>query len=160
MAQPFAMSTTLLIPGVGALCVAVAAMLLPATPRRHAAAGPSTETEERLATFAEIAAIRSTFDQSMIRKGLLTSEQVETIRCGTRSRGVVTAMRTTGTAREDHREVELNLMVSRSDGGQFPAQETTLVPAGALDRVRPGSVVVAYYRSGEQTSVAVCVPPA
>ena len=45
--------------------------------------------------------------------------------------GVVTAMRTTGAAREDYREVELNLIVKRPEGGQFPAHETTLIPASS-----------------------------
>ncbi len=68
-------------------------------------------------------------------------------------------MRTTGEAREDYREVELDLMVSRPEGGQFPAHETALVPASALAEVAPGSVVDAYYRRGDESAVAVCVPP-
>ena len=68
-------------------------------------------------------------------------------------------MRTTGDAREDYREVELDLMVRRPEGGQFPAHETTLVPASALTEVAPGCVVDAYYRRGDESSVAVCVPP-
>jgi hypothetical protein len=68
-------------------------------------------------------------------------------------------MRTTGDAREDYREVELDLMVSRPEGGQFPAHETALIPASALAEVTPGSVVDAYYLSGDESAVAVCVPP-
>ena len=68
-------------------------------------------------------------------------------------------MRNTGGAREDYREVELDLMVSRPEGGQFPAHETALIPASALAEVTPGSVVDAYYRSGDESAVAVCVPP-
>ncbi|MGA5466369.1 hypothetical protein [Mycobacterium sp. NPDC050041] len=155
------MSTTLLIPSVGALCVAVAAMLLPAGSRRPAGcrcAEAPAESEERLISVDEIDTVCAAFDQMLIDKGLLTTDQFDTIRRGTRSRGVVTAMRTTGEAREDYREVELDLMVSRRDGGQFPVQETTLVPASSLDRVSPGSVIVTYYR--DESSVAVCVPPA
>jgi hypothetical protein len=95
----------------------------------------------------------------LVRKGLVTHGQLELIRHGTKSRGVVTGMRATGEAREDHREVELDLMVSRPEGGQFPAHETALVPASALAEVAPGSVVDAYYRRGDESSVAVCVPP-
>jgi hypothetical protein len=50
-------------------------------------------------------------------------------------------------------------MVSRPEGGQFPAHETALIPASALAEVTPGSVVDAYYRSGDESAVAVCVPP-
>jgi hypothetical protein len=114
---------------------------------------------ERLSLADDIVAVRSEFDQMLVRKGLATRFQLELIRHGTRSRGVVTAMRTTGDAREDYREVELDLMVIRPEGGQFPAHETTLIPASALAEVTPGSVVDAYYRRGDESAVAVCVPP-
>lgn len=113
---------------------------------------------ERLSLADDIVAVRSEFDQMLVRKGLATRFQLELIRHGIRSRGVVTAMRTTGDAREDYREVELDLMVTRPEGGQFPAHETTLIPESALPEVTPGSVVDAYYRSGDESAVAVCVP--
>lgn len=68
-------------------------------------------------------------------------------------------MRTTGVVREDFREVELDLMVSRTGGGQFAARQTTLIPLSSLHRVFPGSVVDAYYRPGDERTVAVCVSP-
>ncbi|MDT5400699.1 MAG: hypothetical protein QOK33_3930 [Mycobacterium sp.] len=117
------------------------------------------DARERLSLADDIAAVRSAFDQMLVRKGLVTSDQLALIRHGTRSLGVVTAMRTTGEAREDYRGVELDLMVTRPEGGQFPAHETTLVPASALAEVTPGSVVDAYYRRGDESAVAVCVPP-
>ena len=49
-------------------------------------------------------------------------------------------------------------MVRRPGGGQFPVHETALVPSSALGRVTPGSIVDAYYRSDDETAVAVCVP--
>jgi hypothetical protein len=114
---------------------------------------------ECLSLADDIVAVRSEFDQMLLRKGLATPSQLELIRHGTRSRGVVTAVRATGDAREDYREVELDLMVLRPEGGQFPAHETTLIPASALAEVTPGSIVDAYYRSGDESAVAVCVPP-
>jgi len=114
---------------------------------------------EQLSLADDMVAVRSEFYQMLVRKGLATRRQLELIRHGTRSRGVVTAMRTTGDAREDYREVELDLMVIRPEGGQFPAHETALIPASALAVVTPGSVVDAYYRSGDESTVAVCVPP-
>ena len=60
-------------------------------------------------------------------------------------------MRTTGEAREDHREVELDVMVSRPGGGQFPAHETALIPASSMARVAPGSVIDTYYRRGDES---------
>jgi hypothetical protein len=114
---------------------------------------------ENLSLADDMVAVRSAFDRMLIRKGLVTCDQLELIRRGIRSRGVVTAMRTTGEAREDYREVELDLMVSKPEGGQFSAHETTLIPASALTEVTPGSVVDAYYRSGDESAVAVCVPP-
>jgi hypothetical protein len=114
---------------------------------------------ERLTLPDDMAAVRTAFDQMLVRKGLVTPAQMDLIRYGTRSRGTVTAMRTTGTVREDYREVELDLMVRRTAGGQFPAHETALVPASALACVAPGSVIDAYYRSGDESSVAVSVPP-
>jgi hypothetical protein len=117
------------------------------------------DAREHLSLADDIVAVRSAFDQMLIRKGLVTPDQLELIRHGTRSQGVVTAMRTTGEAREDYREVELDLMVRKPEGGQFPAHETTLIPESSLTDVTPGSVVDAYYRSGDESAVAVCVPP-
>jgi hypothetical protein len=114
---------------------------------------------EQLSLADDMAAVRSAFDQMLVHKGLVTQGQLELIRTGTRSRGVVTAMRATGAAREDYREVELDLMVRRPAGGQFPAHETALVPESALDGVAPGCVIDAYYRTDDESSVAVCVPP-
>lgn len=90
---------------------------------------------------------------------LLTDKQLDLIQHGRRSHGVVVGMRTTGVADDDFREVELDLMVSRPDGGQFPAQETALIPVAALQKVTPGSVIDAYYRPGDETAIAVCVGP-
>lgn len=131
------MSTTLLIPLVGVFCVAVAALLLSSTPCREDEPRRPDDAE-RLVTRDELATVRDRF---------------------VRTRGVITAVRTVGARGADYREVELDVMVTRRGGGQFPAHETAVIPAGALDCVSPGSVVVTYYRSDDETSVAVCVPP-
>ncbi len=117
------------------------------------------EARERLSLADDIVAVRSAFDRMLVRKGLVTCAQLELIRHGIRTHGVVTAMRATGEAREDFREVELDLMVSRPEGGQFPAHELALVPASALPDLAPGGIVDAYYRRGDESAVAVCVPP-
>jgi hypothetical protein len=114
---------------------------------------------ERLSLADDMDVARAAFDQMLVRKGLVTRDQLDLIRHGTRSRGVVTAMRPTGTAREDYCEVELDLMVRRPDGGQFPAHERTLVPASALERVAPGSLIDTYYQRDDESCVAVCVSP-
>lgn len=114
---------------------------------------------EHLSLADDILAVRSAFDQMLVDKGLLTGHQLDLIRHGTRSHGVVTGMRATGTTREDHREVELDLMVSRPDGGQFAVRETALIQASSMAKVSPGSVVNAYYRPGDESEIAVCVPP-
>jgi hypothetical protein len=85
--------------------------------------------------------------------------RLDLIRHGTKSRAVVTGMRATGAAREDHREVELDVMVRKPGGGQFPAHERALIPASSLALVSPGSIIDTYYRSGDESAVAVCVPP-
>jgi hypothetical protein len=128
---------------------------------RHAIAGDAVqdEAEERLVTVADILAVRATFDEMLVSKGLLTADQLDLIRHGTKSRGVVTGMRTTGASREDHREVELDVMVKKPGGGQFPAHEMALIPASSLAKVSPGSVIDTYYWSGDESTVAVCVSP-
>lgn len=108
----------------------------------------------------DMTAVRLAFDRMLVRKGLVTDAQLALIRHGTRSHAVVTAVQPTGGAREDYREVELDLMVHRPGGGQFPAHETVLIPASAMTGVRPGSLVDTYYRVGDESAVAVCVPPA
>lgn len=132
------MSTTMLIPLAGVFCVAVAALLLSPNGCRGGDVS-SPEDTERLITEDEIDSARSVF---------------------VRTRGVITAVRAIADRGADYREIELDVMVSRRGGGQFPASETAVVPAGSLAQVGPGSVVVAYYRADDETSVAVCLPPA
>lgn len=114
---------------------------------------------EHLSLADDMLAVRSAFDQMLVDKGLLTGHQLDLIRRGTRSHGVVTGMRATGGTREDYQEVELDLMVRRPDGGQFAVHETALIPASSMAKVSPGSVVDAYYRPGDESEVAVSVPP-
>jgi hypothetical protein len=122
--------------------------------------GPNQEEAgERLVTATDMLAVRAAFDQMLVRKGLVTGDQLELIRHGTKSRAVVTGMRTTGTSREDYREVELDVMVRKPGGGQFPAHEIALIPASSLAKVSPGSIIDTYYRLGREPAVAVCVPP-
>ena len=117
------------------------------------------EAGERLVTLDDILAVRAAFDEMLVSKGIVTGGQIELIRHGAKSQAVVTGMRATGAVREDHREVELAVMVRRLGGGQFPARETALIPASSLARVSPGSVIDTYYRPGDESAVAVCVPP-
>jgi hypothetical protein len=107
----------------------------------------------------DMLAVRTAFDQMLVDKGLLTCRQLELIRHGTRSHGVITGMRATGEMREDYREVELDVMVSRPGGGQFAVHETALIPASSLAKVSPGSVIDTYYRVGEESEIAVSVAP-
>lgn len=125
--------------------------------RRTRCTRPNDEADERLATLGELVA---EFDHMLLRKGLLTEAQLALIRTGTRSRGIITGMRATGDIREDYREVELDLMVRRRGGGQFPVRQRALIPATALAKVSPGNVIDTYYRPGDESTVAVCVPPA
>lgn len=127
-----------------------------AVARRARCVRPDDGANERLVTIEELV---TEFDHMLIRKGLVTGAQLALIRHGTRSCGVVTGMRATGGQLEDFREIELNLMVSRPGGGQFPARETALIPASALAKVTPGSVIDAYYRPGDESTIAVCVSP-
>ena len=141
---------------IAVLCLFCAGAALSAI-RRVRGVGRTDEADERLVTLGELVA---EFDHMLVRKGLMTRVQLELIRTGTRSRGIVTGMRATGTIREDYREVELDLMVSRRDGGQFPVRQRALIPASALAKVSPGNVIDAYYRPGDENTVAFCVTPA
>jgi hypothetical protein len=153
------MLTALLLGFFSFLAVGTAAELL--TPCRATTGGELDrhEADERLVTAADILAVRAAFDDMLVRKGLLTGDQLRLIRDGTKSRGVVTGMRTTGASREDHREVVLDVMVRKPGGGQFPAHETALIPAASLAKVSPGSIIDTYYRAGDESAVAVCVTP-
>jgi hypothetical protein len=115
------------------------------------------EAAERLVTAADMLAVRAAFDDMLVRKGLLTGDQLDLIRHGTKSHAIVTGMRPTGASREDHREVVLDVMVRKPGGGQFPAHQTALIPASSLAKVSPGSIIDTYYR--DESAVAVCVSP-
>lgn len=153
------MSTALLL---GFFCFVVAGtaatLFLPGRALTEDQPDPD-EASERLITAADMLAVRAAFDRMLVRKGLLTGDQLTLIRNGTKSCAVVTGMRATGGFREDYREVELDVIVRKPGGGQFPAHETTLIPASSLTRVSPGSIIDTYYRSGDESAVAVCVPP-
>jgi hypothetical protein len=75
-----------------------------------------------------------------------------------KSRGVVVGIRIAGAARQDFREVELDVMVSRPEGGQFAARERAVIPAILLSKVSPGNIIETYYHRGDESAVAVCVP--
>lgn len=150
------MAAELTLTVFGLLCGGALATVLSVQPTGCRVPGAG-EAAERLLTIEELVA---EFDHMLIRKGLMTGAQLALIRHGRRSRGVVTGMRTTGGRLEDCCEVVLDLMVSRVGGGQFPVRETVLIPACALAKVMPGSVIDAYYRPGDESTIAVCVPPA
>ena len=153
------MSYAVLLGLICLVCIDPAAVWRVPRPTASDVDPATVEADERLATVEDMLAVRAAFDEMLIRKGLLTGDQLDLIRHGTRSQAVVTGMRTTGAAFEDHREVELAVMVARPDGGQFPAHETALIPASSMASVSPGSVIDTYYRSGDETAIAVCVPP-
>ena len=108
----------------------------------------------------DVVAVRAAAGHSSGRPGQHTHGQLDLIRHGTCSPGVVTGMRATGYAGDGLREVELDVMVSRRGGGQFPAHETAVVPASQLARVAPGSIIDAYYRPSDESTIAVCLPHA
>ena len=141
------------------LAAGTAATLFTHTPQIAQDTPDSDEVDERLVTAADMLAVQAAFDDMLVRKGLLTDDQLDLIRHGTRSRGIVTGMRTTGGSREGHREVELDVMVTKPGGGQFPAHEKALIPASSLAKVSPGSIIDTYYRSGDESAVAICVSP-
>lgn len=108
----------------------------------------------------DMIAARAAFDQMLIRKGLTTIEKIDLVRRGNRSQGVVTAMRVTGDVIEDHQEITVDLMVSKTDGGQFAARETAFVPATSVASVTPGSVIAVYYRPADESTIAITVAKA
>lgn len=117
------------------------------------------QAPNRIALADDVIAVRAATGQHRVRRGPLRDHQLDLIRHGTRSSGVVTGMRSTSCADDDLREVELDVMVRRRGGGQFPAQETTVVPAASLPRLSPGSIIDAYYHPQDESTVAVCLPP-
>ncbi|SHX53511.1 Uncharacterised protein [Mycobacteroides abscessus subsp. bolletii] len=117
---------------------------------RSAAVHPDDEADERLVTVEQFAA---EFDHLLIRKRLLTRAQRAVIETGVRSHGVVTGVKAIGAGRE----MQLDLMVTRPDGGQFPARETAMLSACALSKMAPGSVIDAYYRPADHSIIAVRV---
>ncbi|WP_165609580.1 hypothetical protein [Mycobacteroides saopaulense] len=118
--------------------------------RRNTSAPPDEESEERLVTIEEFTA---EFDHLLIRRRLLTGAQRAVIGGGTRSHGIVTGVNATGSGRE----VQLDLMVTRPDGSQFPTRETAVIPESTLPKMTPGSVIDAYYRPGDHSIIAVRV---
>ena len=73
----------------------------------------------------------------------------------TRSQGVVVAARPTGWGRRGRRELELDIMVSRPQGGQFAIREIVLVADGVAGEFAPGAVVDICYRLGDESSVFI-----
>lgn len=105
----------------------------------------------------DFVAARAAFDHMLIRKGLTTAQKIDLVRRGNRSQGVVTAVRVTGVVIEDHQEITVDLMVGRTDGGQFAARDTTFIPTSSVPTVTPGSVIDAYYRTVDESTIAITV---
>lgn len=152
------MTDTVLFTVLWVACFGVATALRAVIAGRRSDDDPRCDAEasERLITFSELV---TEFDRMLIRKGVLTCTQVALMRTGIRTRGVVTGMRTTGVVRDDFREVEIDVMVSRAGGGQFPARQTASIPVSALHKVSPGCEIDAYYRPDDERTVAVCISP-
>lgn len=119
---------------------------------------PDRPTDLTLAD--DMIAARAAFDHMLIRKGITTAAKIDLVRRGNRSQAVVTAMRVTGHVIEDHREITVDLMVARTDGGQFAARETAFIPAASLASVAPGSVIAVYYRTADESAIAITVAKA
>ena len=120
----------------------------------------SDEADERLVTAADMLAVRAAFDDMLVRKGLITDDQLRPDPARHQiTRGGHRHAHHRRASREDHREVELDVMVRKPGGGQFPAHETALIPASSLAKVSPGSIIDTYYRSGDESAVAICVAP-
>ncbi|MGK9271866.1 hypothetical protein KXR83_12795 [Williamsia muralis] len=117
---------------------------------------PERPSEVTLAD--DMTAARAAFDTMLIRKGLTTANKLDLIRRGVKSHAVVTAMKPTGRVCEDYRQVQLDVIVNRPEGGQFPAHEVTFIPATSVAKVEPGSIIDTYYRPDDSSHVAVCVP--
>lgn len=119
---------------------------------------PNRPTDLTLAD--DMIAARAAFDHMLVRKGLTTPEKIELVRRGNRTQGVVTAVRATGDVIEDHREITVDLMVSKTDGGQFAARETAFIPATSVASVNPGSAITVYYRTADESTIAITVAKA
>lgn len=76
-----------------------------------------------------------------------------------RSHGVIVAARPTGRGRRGRREMELDIMVSRPDGGQFAIREMARIPAVLAAEFTPGAVVDICYRPGDESSVFIAHRP-
>ncbi|WP_154795271.1 hypothetical protein [Occultella kanbiaonis] len=111
-----------------------------------------------LAVDADPDQIQTAFNAVMVRRGLTAPEAIEVAERGVPTTGVVTALVPTGRVREGHTEMEVQLLVNRPDGSQYPATKTSFVPQSAITAVQVGRVVQMRVLPWDEQRIALALP--
>ncbi|MBZ2196519.1 hypothetical protein [Occultella gossypii] len=100
-------------------------------------------------------AAQAALNDYLVGKGLITPQDLDVARRGVRTSAVVTAATPTGQVRDGHTQLQLDVLVARPDGSQYPVTQRLFVPASQLSRVHVGSRVATFVLPEDEQRVSV-----
>ncbi|TDE93886.1 hypothetical protein EXU48_10430 [Occultella glacieicola] len=119
---------------------------------------PQDLSRVEFAVDADPEEIQAAFNAVMVRHGLTDPAALEVAARGAVTTGVVTGLHPTGQVREDHSEVEVQLLVTRPDGSRYPATKTSFVPPTAIEAVQVGRIVELRVLPWDEQRIALALP--
>ena len=93
-----------------------------------------------------------------LSRGIGTPDAPEIMARGVHGQAVVIAMTPTGEIVAGNPRLNLSLSVSRPDGYAFPLEISKVVPANAVGRFQPGSVINVQYLPEDPNRLVISMP--
>lgn len=104
------------------------------------------------------AAAQAAFDAVMLRAGLTTPRALEIAAHGIPAQGVITEVRPTGNLVDGNPEMDVEVAVTRPDGGVFHTRTVKRLPARLSTSLQVGRVVVVHYLPGQEDEITIQTP--
>ncbi|MFY7069299.1 DUF3592 domain-containing protein [Nocardiopsis changdeensis] len=104
------------------------------------------------------AAAQAAFDAVMLRAGLTTPRALEIAAHGIPAQGVITEVRPTGNLVNGNPEMDVEVAVTRPDGGVFHTRTVKRLPARLSTSLQVGRVVTVHYLPGQEDEITIQTP--
>lgn len=104
------------------------------------------------------AAAQAAFNAVMLRAGLTTPRALEIAAHGIAAQGVITDVRPTGNLVDGNPEMDVEVAVTRPDGGVFHTRTIKRMPARLSTSLQTGRVVTVHYLPGNEDEITLQTP--
>ncbi|MFD6099774.1 hypothetical protein ACFVWN_21695 [Nocardiopsis flavescens] len=104
------------------------------------------------------AAAQTAFDAVMLRAGLTTPRALEIAAHGIAAQGVITEVRPTGNLVGGNPEMDVEVAVTRPEGGVFHTRTVKRLPARLSTSLQVGRVVTVHYLPGQEDEITLQTP--